>query len=130
MAEKALGDNPEESFSIPRLWHATCSTNRQEEREKQVARSPIERGQRFRFRLRDVICPEKEQTVTQITPELEVTGRIVFLSDSGEEIDKFAVLEVTGLHSPLVVPVNRLVPSADEEEIREYNDLHTAGRAG
>jgi hypothetical protein len=90
--------------------------------------SPTEQGQWFRFRLRDVICPEKEQAISQITPELEVTGRIVFLSDSGNEAKKFAVMEVNGLNVPLVVPVERLTPTRDlQEETAGYRDLHETG---
>ncbi len=87
--------------------------------------SLIERGQQYRFRLRDVICPDREQTMSQITPELEVTGRVMFLSDGGEEPERFAVLEVNGLMSPLVVPVELLHPTAGEEkrETRRTLDL-------
>lgn len=75
----------------------------------------IERGRQYSFRLRDVICPDREQTMSQITPELEVTGRVVFLSDHGSEPERFAVLEVTGLMSPLVVPVEMLQLAVGEQ---------------
>lgn len=66
--------------------------------------------------------------MSQITPELEVTGKVVLLSDSGGETERFAVLEVNGLHSPLVVPVERLRPAIEKtEEIRQGNKFHEAG---
>lgn len=65
-----------------------------------------------RFRLRDVICPEPREALERITPDLEVAGQIVFLSDQGEETNRFAIMEVQGIHSPLIVPVEclRVVP--------------------
>jgi hypothetical protein len=90
--------------------------------------SLIERGRQYRFRLGDVISPDREQTISQITPELEVTGRVMFLSDGGHEPERFAVLEVTGLMSPLVVPVELLHPTASEEtpETRRTTHLEEA----
>jgi hypothetical protein len=76
-----------------------------------------EQGQRFRFRLGDVICPDRHEAISQITPELEVNGKIVYLSDCGDETERFAVLEVSGVHSPLIVPLERLQPSADQPEV-------------
>ncbi len=109
---------------MPELARGTepdCRTARI--REKQVNSSPIERGQRFRFRLGDVICPDRAQAVSQITPELEVTGRIVFLSDFGKATERFAVFEVNGVHSPLVVPVERLQLEGGECEVATCPEL-------
>jgi hypothetical protein len=78
--------------------------------------SGIEQGQRFRFRLGDVICPDRHEAISQITPELEVNGKVVFLSDQGEQAERFAVLEVSGLYSPLIVPLERLEPTVEQGE--------------
>jgi hypothetical protein len=66
------------------------------------------RGHECRFRLADVICPDRQQMLNQITADLEVSGRITFLSDEGERKDCFAIIEVDGIGSPLIVPVERL----------------------
>ncbi|GMU20292.1 MAG: hypothetical protein AMXMBFR13_03890 [Phycisphaerae bacterium] len=81
--------------------------------------SPIERGRTYRFRLGDVICPDQDQALAQVTPDLEITGNVVFLSDLGEQARRFAVLEVKGLFSPLVVPIERLRPLAEEDEAQK-----------
>ena len=72
--------------------------------------TPVQRRRSYRFRLADVICPGRQQVQRQITPELEVLGEVVFLSDRGHEPDRFAIIEVEGIFSPLIVPVERLRP--------------------
>ncbi len=93
--------------------------------------SCIERGRQYRFRLGDVICPDREQALSQVTPELEITGRVMFLSDHGSEPERFAVLEVKGLVSPLVVPVELLHPAGGEErrEVRKARGLEETSRS-
>jgi hypothetical protein len=66
---------------------------------------PPKSGTRCRFRLSDVICPDKQQIVTQITPELEVAGEVVLLSDGGDKPEQYAIIEVEGIGAPLIVPV-------------------------
>ena len=66
---------------------------------------PLKSGTRCRFRLSDVICPDKQQIVTQITPELEVSGEVVLLSDGGDKPEQYAIIEVAGIGAPLIVPV-------------------------
>ena len=65
--------------------------------------------QRFRFRLSDAVCPDKHQILQHVTPEVELCGEVLFLSDCGEKKDRFAILEVKGIALPLVVPVERLI---------------------
>ena len=76
------------------------------------------KGKRCRFRLRDVICPDRQQILSQITPEMEVSGEVAFLSDHGQDQDYFAIIEVTGIASPLIVPVARL-ETVEGEPVRE-----------
>ncbi len=68
----------------------------------------LKNGTRCRFRLCDVMCPDRQQVVSQITPELEVSGEVVLLSDSGDEPEQYAIIEVGGIAAPLIVPVARL----------------------
>ena len=65
-------------------------------------------GSIVRFKLDSVVCPEKERIIANINDRLKVTGRVVFLSDAGERKSHFAVLEVKGIMSPLIVPVDRI----------------------
>ncbi len=69
---------------------------------------PIQRGTCYRFRLADVICPDRSQILNQIQADLEVTGEVMLLSDGGKEPGKFAIVEVEGIEGPLIVPVERL----------------------
>jgi hypothetical protein len=68
----------------------------------------LHRGHLCRFKLADVICPDRQQVLGQITPAVQVSGRVVFLSDEGERKDCYAVIEVDGIGTPLIVPVERL----------------------
>lgn len=63
------------------------------------------------FRLSDVMCPDPNQVLSQLTPELEVSGEVVFMSDQGQQPDRFAIVSVEGILSPLIVPTENLRPS-------------------
>ena len=65
-------------------------------------------GTQVRFPLSTIVCPEKDLVVEQVTDRLEVTGKIVYLSDAGEKRDYYAIVEVGGIHTPLIVPVDQL----------------------
>lgn len=67
-------------------------------------------GQLVGFRLKDALCPDLTETVRAIGPELQVTGDIVFFSDGHDQEKHFAVIEVTGICTPLIVPVHCLQP--------------------
>jgi hypothetical protein len=60
------------------------------------------------FRLSDVLCPDRTQVLNQLTPELEVSGEVLFMSDRGEQPDRFAIVSVEGILSPLIVPTENL----------------------
>lgn len=72
---------------------------------------PATASRRFRFRLADVICPDTDQVRQEVTSELEVTGELLFLSGSGSQAERFAILRVEGILSPAIVPVERLRPA-------------------
>jgi len=78
-----------------------------------VRHGTIQPGQKYHFRLVDVICPDQHEVRMQVTSDLEVSGEVVFLSDSGGEKESFAVVEVAGIGSPLIIPVERLRPVPD-----------------
>jgi len=68
----------------------------------------IASGSCVRLRLNSVVCPDAEQINEKITNNLEVTGRVLFLSDAGKHKGHYAVVEVGGIISPLVVPVSQM----------------------
>lgn len=60
------------------------------------------------FAIGDVLCPDAAEVLRHAGPELTVRGRILYFSDGGTCPDRFAIIEVDGIHTPLVVPVERL----------------------
>ena len=72
------------------------------------AEKVVETGSYVRLSLSNVVCPEAQQITEKITNNLEVTGKVLFLSDAGELRDYYAVVEVNGIMSPLVIPVKRV----------------------
>jgi hypothetical protein len=60
------------------------------------------------FKLGDVLCPEQAVVIAHLGGDVEVVGRVSFLSDGGCEKDEFAIIEVPGITVPLVVPKSRL----------------------
>lgn len=67
----------------------------------------LQSGSQIRFKLADVVCPDPQQVIREMTPAVEVTGQVVLLSDYGRRKDHFAIVTVQGLRSPLIVPVNQ-----------------------
>jgi hypothetical protein len=76
----------------------------------------LKSGTRCKFRLSDVICPDKQQVVSQITPELEVSGEIVLFSDGDNEPQQYAIIEVEGIVAPLIVPIARLQATTEQNQ--------------
>lgn len=72
------------------------------------------------FRLANVLCPDASQVLRQLTPELEVIGEVVFMSDSGEKPDRFAIVSVEGILSPLIVPTEHLRTPGDPNPQRQF----------
>lgn len=68
----------------------------------------IPSGTRVRFALSRVMCPELDEICKQIDSGLKVEGRVVFLSDYGDLQQHFAIVQVEGIHVPVVVPVEDL----------------------
>ena len=75
-------------------------------------------GAIVRFRLANVVCPDTEIILEKTTGYLEVTGRVVLLSDAGKEKNYYAVVEVNGIATPLIVPVNQVELTRDESPDR------------
>ena len=73
-----------------------------------MVQQTIKAGTLASFEISDVECPDAGQVIRQIGPGLTVSGQVVYLSDSGDQKDHFAVVDVQGIHAPLVVRVDRL----------------------
>lgn len=58
--------------------------------------------------MQDVYIPDPERVLMELHGAEVLEGRIVALTDDGLKAASFAVIEVEGLDSSLVVPVDRL----------------------
>ncbi|HEY3242362.1 MAG TPA: hypothetical protein VGM03_03340 [Phycisphaerae bacterium] len=76
--------------------------------EAEVQNSSGDNSGEVWFTLGDVVCPTALTVLQQIGPDLVVAGRITCFSDSGERRDHFAVVQVEGVFTPLIVPVSKL----------------------
>jgi hypothetical protein len=65
---------------------------------------------RASFAIANVLCPDVAQVLRLIGPDLNVIGEIAYLSDGPDAPNQFAVLNVPGIHAPLIVPVACLTP--------------------
>ncbi len=68
-------------------------------------------GNGVTFRLRHVECPDLTPLFEHVGPDLRVVGQLVCLSDSGARKDHFAIVDVEGMYTPLIVPAARLRPA-------------------
>ena len=59
------------------------------------------------FCIGDAYLPEPTDVLEALTPEAEIVGVVVGLSDEGMKQDVFATVEIEGKHR-VIVPVNKL----------------------
>ncbi len=85
-------------------------------------------GRSVTFKLKDAACPDWMDTARSIGPELQVTGEIVFFSDGGDRKNEFAIIEVAGIHTPLIVPVERLTAAAQMAEEQPCEAIENSSR--
>ena len=78
----------------------------------------IKSGSLVRFQLSRIVCPGQSQVLEKITRRLNLTGKVVQLSDAGNQQDFYAIVQVGGIVSPLIVPVNKveLCRASSEDE--------------
>ena len=69
-------------------------------------------GDAVQFRLKKIIFPDLDQVVSEIESKLDISGQVSFLSDSGKTKDRFAIVNVAGIGSPLIVAVDDLQSSS------------------
>jgi len=68
------------------------------------------------FRLKDVFFPERDDVISQATPDLKLRGKIIDFSDSGQSKKQYAILKVEGIQGSVIVPVEKLKPIWQEDE--------------
>ncbi len=76
------------------------------------------------FKLADVVFPELETIFANMTEEIEVIGRVTFISDGGNEEEKFAIIDVPGITIPVIVPKDKITQLMEENRNREREGEH------
>ena len=64
-------------------------------------------GDRVCFRISDVFLPEPAEVLASLTPELEANGVVVEFSDSGNNLQAYAVVRIS-TQQVVVLPVGAL----------------------
>ena len=71
---------------------------------------------RVAFKIEDAICPEQETIFANLTGEVQVVGKIHFLSDGGTREGEFAVVKVPGLSKLVIVPREKIEELSDKQK--------------
>lgn len=67
------------------------------------------RDQFVQFKVSDIYLPDPRNLLWELHANDLLQGRVVELSDSGQEQNVFAIIEVEGIKQPVIVPVKGLV---------------------
>jgi hypothetical protein len=82
-----------------------------------VENEALQPGQKVRFKLRDVHLPTIEDVLNRMTSETELQGSITLLSNQGSKKGPYAVVEVKGVLTPVIVPTARAIrPTNDDQK--------------
>jgi hypothetical protein len=60
------------------------------------------------FRICDAYIPEPAQIIMELHGTDRLQGKVIDVSDGGNEKERFAVVEVEGLSQPVVVPMKHV----------------------
>lgn len=77
----------------------------------------LQAGDAVQFRLKEIIYPDLDQVFSEIEAKLDISGHVAFLSDSGTDKDRFAIINVAGIGSPLIVSVDDLQSSSERPRV-------------
>ena len=66
------------------------------------------RDHHVRFRVGDIYLPDPVSVLCELHADELLYGRVVEMSDTGQEKDAFMVVEVDGIKRRLVVPADRV----------------------
>jgi hypothetical protein len=71
------------------------------------------------------MCPNVLDILRSAGPDLAVRGRVLYFSDAGHDENGFAVMDVEGIASPMVVPVECLRNFTEELAARPVDATDT-----
>jgi len=77
----------------------------------------VESGSSASIQLSKVHCPRIRQVVQKIMDCLELIGKVMALKCFRRKNDFYAVVQVCGIETPLVVSVNQLDPPELDDDI-------------
>ena len=98
-----------------RHWHGECDgpqnqLNTGKWKIDSLSRELVNlRNRLVHFRIMDIRFPEPAQVLAQLHGQDVLQGRVVDMSDSGDDARAFAVVEVEGLEQQVVVPARQLL---------------------
>jgi hypothetical protein len=82
-----------------------------------VTTEPLQPGQLVQFKLADVHLPSLEEVLNRMTEDTELRGVVTLLSDPANRESAYAVIEVQGILTPIIVPLGRLQLVAGVEKL-------------
>ena len=65
------------------------------------------------FKISDIFMPEPTFLLWQLHGNDLLHGKVLELSDSGDQRGAFAIVEVEGMEQPLIVPVEHILDVTD-----------------
>lgn len=68
----------------------------------------LQLGSSVKFKLGSSISLTADELAGKITEELELIGKIFFFSDRGVDEKHFAVVQVEGIETPIIVPASEV----------------------
>ncbi len=89
---------------------AIDKTNKEILRKRKMYATCMKNGTAVRFRLGDIFCPDSRRVLEQITQNLEMTATVSQFCDGEGQNEFYAVLDVAGVQTPVIVPVHALRP--------------------
>jgi hypothetical protein len=108
--------------AAPGTWLALILDRRHSPkgRKRKMFLPEVGSGSLVWFRLASVVCPDRQEILEKVTGQLQITGRVILLSDAGEQRGYFAIVEVPGIATPLVVPAASIETfSSAEDDVTE-----------
>lgn len=61
-----------------------------------------------KFPIQSIYMPEPRDVLQELYGTGELAGEVIDFSDSGKDCDRYAIVEVSGLHRPVLVPVDAI----------------------
>lgn len=68
-------------------------------------------GQWVHFEIRDAYYPDPKEILVDLFGDRLLQGKVIGVTDSGQERSRYAVVEVEGFPQGVIVPMDRIWPS-------------------